>query len=82
MLVQSTEESITLLPALPEQWKDGRVKGICARGGFVIDMEWKDSKVTFWEVSSKKGGKTRICFNGKSANVRLKEGKSVKLSDN
>lgn len=82
MLVQSTEESITLLPALPERWKDGRVKGICARGGFVIDVEWKDSKVTFLEVFSKKGGKTRICFNGKSANVRLKEGKSIRLLGN
>lgn len=79
MLVQSTEKTITLLPALPEQWKDGRVKGICARGGFVIDMEWKDGKVTFLEVFSRKGGKTRICFNGKSASVRLNEGKSVKL---
>lgn len=79
MLVQSTGESITLLPALPKQWKDGRVKGICARGGFVIDMEWKDSKVTSLKVFSKKDGKTCINFNGKSENIRLKEGESVKL---
>lgn len=79
MLVQSTETSITLLPALPKQWKDGRVKGLCARGGFVIDMEWKDSKVTFLDIFSRKGGKTRICFNGKSVNIRLKEGQSVNL---
>lgn len=79
MLVQSTETSIMLLPALPKQWKDGRVKGLCARGGFVIDMEWKDSKVTFLDIFSRKGGKTRICFNGKSVNIRFKEGQSVNL---
>lgn len=79
MLVQSTEKSVTLLPALPEQWKEGRVKGLCARGGFVIDMAWKEGKVTSLEVASKKGGKTRICFNGESKLIRLKEGASVRL---
>ena len=40
MLVQSTEKEIRLLPALPDAWSSGSVKGICARGGFVISMEW------------------------------------------
>ena len=79
MLVQSTEQSITLLPALPEEWKDGRVKGICARGGFVIDMEWKDGKVTSAQITSKQGGKTRVHFNGTSRNIRLKAGESIEL---
>ena len=79
MLVQSTEQSITLLPALSEEWKDGRVKGICARGGFVIDMEWKDGKVTSAQITSKQGGKTRVHFNGTSRNIRLKAGESIKL---
>lgn len=65
MLMQSSENSITLLPALPEEWKDGSVKGICARGGFIVDMEWKDNKVTSLYIQSRKGGKTKVCFNGK-----------------
>ena len=80
MLMQSSENSITLLPALPEEWKDGSVKGICARGGFIVDMEWKDGKVTSLYIQSRKGGKTKVCFNGKSRNyITLKAGKGTKL---
>ena len=79
MLVQSDEASITLLPALPKEWKDGSVKGLCARGGFVIDMEWKDGKITAVRITSRKGGKTRVDFNGDSRNVRLKAGESIEL---
>ena len=79
MLVQSNEHSVTLLPALPEEWKDGRVKGICARGGFTVNMEWKDGKVTSAQITSRTGGKTRVHFNGKSKNIRLKAGETIEL---
>jgi len=72
--MQSTRESITLLPALPEQWKDGSVKGICARGGFVVDMEWKDGRVTSLTLTARNNAKTKILVNGKTLNVKMKKG--------
>lgn len=79
MLMQSTADEIILLPALPAQWKDGSVKGICARGGFVVDMAWKDGKVVSLAVFSRKGGKTRISFNGKRNSISLKAGEKKQL---
>ena len=79
MLMQSSEEDITLLPALPEQWKDGSVKGICARGSFVIDMSWKDGKVTSLSIMSRKGGKTRVNFNNKSVKISFKANETKQL---
>jgi alpha-L-fucosidase 2 len=74
MLMQSTPESITLLPALPEQWKDGCVKGICARGGFVVDMDWKDGRVISLTLTARTDAKTKIHVNGKTLNVKMKKG--------
>ena len=79
MLMQSSTNKIVLLPALPESWADGRVQGICARGGFVVDMEWKNREVVSLIVSSLKGGRTEICFNGVSKKVVFKAGERKRL---
>lgn len=76
MLMQSTPTSVTLLPALPEEWADGRVSGICARGGFVVSMEWKSGKVTSLSVTSRNGGQTTLHYNGKSKTIKLKAGRT------
>lgn len=47
MLVQSTDKVITLLPALPVEWKIGRICGIQARGGYTVDVEWEEGKMTY-----------------------------------
>ena len=80
MLIQSHEGVIDLLPALPDEWSDGDFKGVCARGGFELNMLWEDQEITRVEVLSKFGNLCRINAGGK---VRVtKDGKSVRFKSN
>ena len=75
MLVQSHTGIINILPALPFNWNTGNVKGIRARGGFTINMDWLDGKIFDFSVTSEAGNICRvkipeirvsqICSNGK-----------------
>lgn len=60
MLLQSHAGYIHLLPALPDNWQSGSIKGVRARGGFTIDMEWKEGRITRLSVTSHSGGTCRI----------------------
>lgn len=62
-LLQSTAGEIVLLPALPDEWDCGRVTGLRAKGGFSVDMEWKDGKLTSAAVTSGSGGECRLRLN-------------------
>jgi alpha-L-fucosidase 2 len=65
MLIQSHDGKIELLPALPDEWSEGEVKGMCTRGVFVINMKWMQNKITNLEILSKQGGICRIQLNNK-----------------
>ncbi len=61
MLVQSHDGFVYLLPAVPSVWSEGKITGVCLRGGFVIDeMTWKDGKITSCKIRSTIGGNLRI----------------------
>ncbi|TWI84557.1 glycoside hydrolase family 95 protein [Chitinophaga japonensis] len=60
MLLQSQLDAIQLLPAIPDNWASGQVKGLVARGGFVIDMEWEKGQLRKAVIRSRNGGPCRL----------------------
>ena len=66
MLMQSHAGEIELLPALPKAWPAGSVKGLRARGGFEVDIAWKDGKVTTYRVASNDSQKATVRVNGET----------------
>jgi alpha-L-fucosidase 2 len=74
MLLQSQNNELYLLPALPTAWQTGNITGIVGRGNFVVDIYWVDQKLTSATILSKHGG---ICTIRSNTPVLLK-GKGVK----
>ena len=78
MLVQSRMEGddfhIELLPALPKAWPAGAATGLGARGGFLVDVEWKDGVVTEYAVRRRAGlpaGRALLRVNGRESVVEV-----------
>ena len=87
MLVQSHLQDekgnfiLHILPALPSNWPTGSVKGLRARGGFEVDLTWKDGKPANLTVRSKSGGTAVIQHGGKSREIKLAAGESKSIGD-
>ena len=80
MLVQSHEDGIELLPALPKVWDAGRFKGVCTRGAFELDMQWENNAIKTVEILSKAGKNCKISTD-KNAQV-FRDGNPVQFKEN
>ncbi|MCR5149738.1 MAG: glycoside hydrolase family 95 protein [Clostridiales bacterium] len=69
MFMQSRDNKIYLLPALPDKWSSGSVKGLTAKGNVKVDITWENGKVTDYKLTGK--GKYEVIVNGKSQTVEL-----------
>jgi alpha-L-fucosidase 2 len=81
MLLQSHTGEIHLLPALPKTWPHGSVKGLRARGGFEIDMAWKEGRLVTAAIRSVTGTNCRVRHGEQMISFRIRPGTTVKLNE-
>ena len=72
MLIQSHDGEIHLLPAIPAEWSNGEVKGLRARGGFTVDISWKNGRLDNAVIHSDKTKKCVINYGGKTKSITVK----------
>jgi alpha-L-fucosidase 2 len=80
LLLQSHAGEVELLPALPSRWPTGRFAGLCARGGFVVDLTWRDGKLTEAAVHSRAGGTGKFRYRDKLVELATEPGKTYRLA--
>ena len=83
MLMQSSlkdgQATIELLPACPEQWKEGYVSGLCARGGYEVSFEWKTGGVRSCTIKAKNNGTITLLYNGQQKTIKMKAGQTQNI---
>ena len=78
-LLQSHTGEISLLPALSAAWKDGSVTGLRARGGYEVDMQWKDGKLASAQIRGN-AGPCKVRYGNKTTTLTLTAGQALKLN--
>ncbi len=79
MLLQSHAGQLELLPALPEAWANGKVTGLCARGGFEVDMEWAEARLRDVRIKSLRGGRCSVRCKDRAADLPTRPGQVLHL---
>jgi len=74
MLLQSQSDEIVLLPALPKAWPTGRVSGLRARGGFTVDIAWRNGELLTAVITSKQSGPCRVRYRSQVSECQLAPG--------
>jgi alpha-L-fucosidase 2 len=80
LFMQCVDGEIVLLPALPPAWPTGSVRGLRARGGFEVDIAWRDGVLTNAELRGAPGGTASVRLGEDVRSVRVARGRSVTLT--
>jgi alpha-L-fucosidase 2 len=80
LLMQSHMGFIHLLPALPDAWEEGSVKGLCAKGGFEVDLRWSKGELVEATITSKSGERCELLYGEEMLSFKTKKGASYKIT--
>jgi alpha-L-fucosidase 2 len=80
MLVQSTPDEITLLPALPSQWPEGSLKGVRVRGGGKVDISWKDAELTEFRLLTNREARYHVIYKNQAIDIPAQRNQSIILN--
>lgn len=79
MLLQSNNGVLRILPALPDKWESGKIRGLRARGGFEVDIEWGENVLKEMKITSLLGKSCLVMYNDKVAGFETEEGQTITL---